>query len=198
MILKKASRKAINYACNYFHYAKSVPNVGMGYSVFENNVWCGVICFGVGATNNIGKPYNLKNGQCIELLRIAMNGKQKNVSKPLSISLRLLKKDAPLCKLLVSYADSQQEHYGTIYQATNWYYTGYSIDTNIILNGKRHHRRSLGSKYGTCSVEKLRQKGFKAESIKTKPKYKYIYPLDKNLVSLCERLSKPYPNASVD
>lgn len=194
MRLEIASSKAIKYACLNFHYAKSIPNVGLAFAVFnKNNEWCGVICYGVGATNNIASPYNLKQGQVIELLRMALNGKQESTTKAMSISLRLLKKYAPMVKMVVSYADSEQGHYGIIYQATNFYYTGFSTDTNLIVNGKREHRRTLGSRFGTCSAEKIRLKGYDVKVIKTKPKWKYIYPIDKELIPLCKKLSKPYP-----
>jgi len=194
MRLEKASYKAIKYACLKFHYAKAIPNVGLAYNVFNNEEeWCGVICFGIGATNNIGKPYKLSQGQIIELVRMALNGKQESTTKAMSIAIRLVKKDAPNVKMIVSYADSEQGHLGVIYQATNWYYTGFSIDTNLIVNGKREHRRTLGSRFGTCSAEAIRKKGYKVEILKTKPKYKYIYPLSKKLIPLCKELSKPYP-----
>ena len=194
MRLEKASHKAIKYACLNFHYAKSVPNVGLGFAVFNNkNEWCGVVCYGLGATNNISSPYNLAQGQVIELVRMALNGKQESTTKVLSISLRLIKQYAPNVKIIVSYADSEQGHFGTIYQATNWIYTGFSTDTNLIVNGIREHRRTLGSRFGTCSSEKIRALGYKVEVLKTKPKWKYIYPIDKKLKPLCKLLSKPYP-----
>lgn len=194
MRLEKASRKAIVYACMNFHYAKTIPVNVFGYSVFNNkNEWCGVILYGTGAANNIGMPFGLSQGQVLELVRMALNGKQESTTKAMSISLKLLNKYIPNIKLVVSYADSEQGHYGTIYQATNWFYTGYSTDTNLIINGKREHRRTLGSRYGTSSFEKLKEKGYKVEVIKTKPKWKYIFPIDKSLLSMCRQLSKPYP-----
>ena len=50
-----------------FHYAKSIPVNVFGYSVFENDEWCGCIVYGTGANNNIANPYDLKQGQVIEL-----------------------------------------------------------------------------------------------------------------------------------
>lgn len=198
MRLETASYKAIKYACLNFHYAKSIPNVGLAYSVFNNlNEWCGVICFGLGATNNIAKPYNLVQGQVVELLRMALNGKQDSTTKALSIAIKLVSKKAPNVKLLVSYADSEQGHFGVIYQATNWFYTGFSTDTNLIVNGKREHRRTLGSRFGTCSSEKLKKMGYNVEILKTKPKWKYIYPIDKSLIGYCKSISKPYPKKQI-
>jgi hypothetical protein len=199
MRLEIASNKAVKYACLNFHYAKAIPNVGLAYNVFnKNNEWCGVICYGIGATNNIAEPYNLKQGEVIELVRMALNGKQDSTTKAMAISLKLIKKNAPNVKLVVSYADSEQGHYGIIYQATNWFYTGFSVDTNLIINGERKHRRTLGSKYGTCSAIELRKKGLNVEVLKTKPKWKYIYPVDKSLIPLCTSLSKPYPKQAVE
>jgi hypothetical protein len=194
MRLEIASTKAIKYACLNFHYAKAVPNVGIAFNVYnQNNEWCGVICYGVGATNNIASPYDLKQGQVIELLRMALNGKQESTTKALAISIKLVAKKNPNVKLLVSYADSEQGHFGTIYQATNWFYTGYSVDTNLIVNGKREHRRTLGSRLGTCSKEKIESMGFDVKVLKTKPKWKYVYALEKSLIPLCKSLAKPYP-----
>ena len=123
MRLEKASTKAIRYAIMNWHYSKSVPMVQVAYAVFNDQMeWCGVICYGIGATMNIAKPYKLAGGEVVELVRVALNGKQGSTSKAVSISLRLLKKDAPLAKMVVSYADSEQGHFGTMYQASNWYF----------------------------------------------------------------------------
>ena len=95
--------------------AKSVPSVGHAYAVFNGmGEWCGVVCFGIGATNNIASPYGLKQGQVVELVRVALNGKQESTAKAVSIALRLLKSDAPNVRLVISYADSEQGHFGTI------------------------------------------------------------------------------------
>lgn len=194
MRLEKASFKAIKYAVMNWHYSKSVPSVQFAHAVFNSkSEWCGVVCYGMGAANNIARPYNLRQGNVIELVRIAMNGKQESTSKALAISLKLLKKNNPHLKLIVSYADSEQGHSGIIYQATNWIFTGDSTDTNIVINGKRMHRRSIGSKYGTSSIGKLKRMGLDCQIIQTKPKHKYIYPLTKDIRELCLSLSKPYP-----
>ena len=58
------------------------------------------------------------------------------------------------------------------------------------------HRRSVGAKYGTSSIGKLKAKGINAEVIYTKDKYKYIYPLTKELKDKCLELKKPYPKTA--
>ena len=188
MRLEKASYKAIKYACLNFHYAKALPVNVFGYSVFnDNNEWCGVVLYGSGASANIGKPYGLGQGEVIELVRMALNGKQGITTKVMALSMKLIKKDAPLCKMLISYADKWQGHYGIIYQATNWFFIGNSqAQANVLdpITGQELHKRSAVGKYGSC-------KGLKYGEIKYK--YKYIYPLNKTLIPLCESLKKPYP-----
>lgn len=190
MRLEKASHKAIKYACLNFHYAKSIPVNTFGYSVFnKENEWCGVALFGTGASPQIGKQYNLKQGQVIEFVRMALNGKQLKTSEVLAKAIRLVKKDLPLVKLIVSYADQEQGHSGIIYQATNWYYLG-EVKSPPIIEGK--HNKSMGGSIGAA------RKILGREPIVyfPKPKHKYVYSLDKNLISLCKSLSKPYPKTA--
>jgi len=194
MRLERASPKAVRYAIMNWHYSKAVPPVSLAFSVFEKGVFCGVVCYGLGATSNIGRPFGLTNGQCIELVRVALNGKQGATSKALALSLKLVKKHCPLVELVVSYADSEQGHIGSIYQATNWTYIGSSTDTNIIVNGERVHRRTLASRYGTNSVSKLKGMGLNVgQTIKTKPKHKYCFALTKRAKSVLGNMAKPYP-----
>ena len=129
-----ASPKAIRYACHNFHYAKSVPSVQYGFNIYNDaDEWCGVVCFGGGASPNLGKPYELYHGEVLELVRVALNGKQHTTSQCVAACMRELHRINPLVRLLVSFADIDQGHTGTIYQATNWLYEGVT-----------YHRRYAG------------------------------------------------------
>ena len=188
MKLTKASHKAIKYATLNFHYAKRVPVVFFAYNVFNNkDEWCGVISFAGGASSNMGKPYGLRAGQYLELNRMALNGKQESTSKALSIAIRLVKKDAPTVKVLISYADKGQEHIGVIYQATNWIYTGDSKTSGyqIYYKGEWVHNRVLGT------LPKKQRETIKRR--KSPGKYRYIYILDKEYNHLKETMGKLYP-----
>lgn len=196
MKLIKASGKAIRFACKRYHYAKAVPQIRLGYSVFNDaDEWCGVVLFSNGANPHIATEYGFVQGQVVELVRVALNGKQNTTSQVLGAALRQIKKDAPQIKIIVSYADRNQEHIGVIYQATNWLYVGErSNERGIMLNGKLKHRRSIGKKYGKCGVQWLRENvDPNAEVIKGKMKIKYIFPLDKRTRKEVLKLSKPYP-----
>ncbi|WP_127846187.1 Mom family adenine methylcarbamoylation protein [Psychroflexus aestuariivivens] len=196
MRLAKASTKAIRYACLKYHYAKAVPQIRLGYSVFNDaDEWCGVVLFSNGANPRIAQEYDLVQGQVVELVRMALNGKQEFTSQVLAAALRTIKKDAPQVKVIVSYADRNQEHIGTIYQATNFFYMDErSNERGIRINGKLTHRRSVGKKYGNASIQWLRKNiDPNAEIVRGKTKIKYVYPLDRKQRKKLKKMAKPYP-----
>jgi len=206
MRLEIASAKAIKYACMNFHYAKRVPAPPViAYSVFNDvGEWCGCICYNAGI-EGIQKPYGLKMGEVAELVRMALNGKQESTSKVLSFSLRVFAKHNPLVKMVVSYADTDESHVGTIYQATNWMYELSKRTSDAFIEkktGKQIHSRQI-SKSGQKKQFGQLRKCMTYEDVVRVPKgikHKYIYPLHKSLIPLCKSLAKPYPkkqNAAV-
>jgi len=196
MKLEKASGQAIRYACFNFHYSKAVPVIRLGYSVFNDaGEWCGVILYSNGANPRIAKEFGLVQGQVVELVRVALNGKQESTSKALAMSLKQLRADAPAIKIVVSFADRNQNHIGTIYQATNWFYIDErSNERGIMLFGKLTHRRSVGKKYGRSDIAWIQQNiDPKAKVVKGEMKIKYVYALDRRFIKVLQKLSKPYP-----
>lgn len=198
MKLTIASHKAVEYACLKFHYAKTVPIKLIAFNVYnDNNEWCGVIVYGSGANAQISQPYDKWQGQVIELVRVALNGKQECTSKAVALSLKLLHKYCPMVDLVVSYADMDQEHYGTIYQATNFIYTGETTvgkKVAFIVNGKRMHNRSIQGKGWKDNLLWLRENIDKqAKEFITKGKRKYLYSFDKKLSKRIELLKEEYP-----
>jgi hypothetical protein len=181
MRLQLASHKAVKFACMNFHYAKRIPaGLNVSYSVFnDEGEWCGVIVYGYPASPSLVTQFNLRNGEVLELRRVALNSKQKITSRALGISMRLIKKDCPSVKMLVSYSDLGQNHYGTIYQATNWLFLDEtkSSGTEYFCNGKWVHGR-----HGKGDIKR-----------KLPGKRKYVYPLDKELLKEYKLKQKPYP-----
>jgi hypothetical protein len=200
MRIAKASFEAAEYACLYFHYAKAVPVCQVAYSVFnDDDEWCGVIIYGSGATPHIASPYDKLPGQVVELERVALNGKQGHgtTSKAVSMTLKALQKEAPWIDLVVSYADLDQGHAGTLYQATNWIYQGLTNANQrgaFIINGKKYHPKSVHSKGWKQSLLWLRENiDPGAQEFITKGKHKYLYPMTKQMRKRVEVLSVPYP-----
>ena len=196
--LKRATPQAVKYACMNFHYAKTVPSSSYAYNVYnEASEWCGTICYGIGANKSIAQPFGMKPGEVFELVRVALNGKQPCTSECVAASLRQIHKDAPQLKLIVSYADADQEHIGTIYQATNWIYLGKTDvgDTSkFIVHGKVMHRKSCYSRGWVQNEEWLRANvDPNAKALRTKGKLKYIWVFDKKLRKEWQKKAVPYP-----
>lgn len=198
MKLEIATYKATKYAVMRFHYSKTMPPCGCAFSVFNDaGEWCGVIVYSKGASNKIAMPYKLVQGQVIELVRVALNGKQESTSKAVAISLHLVKKLNPLVKLIVSYADTGQQHLGIIYQATNFIYTGVSKGTTPSyihkVTGRKYHNRNVSNSGLKDNNTKRCPKTSECIRVNGTDKHKYLFPLDKAILSMCKALAKPYP-----
>ena len=207
MRLTRATLEAIRFACLHFHYAKSVPVNPIGYNVYnDKDEWCGVILYAAGANKSIGTQYGLPIGGALELVRVALNGKQEHTSQAVAMSLKQLKKDVPICRLVVSYADCDQQHLGTIYQATNWIYTGQEnkgMVSAFIIHGKKTHKKTIHSHKVVIDGKKMpcpqtlemvrRFLDPNAQEFRTSGKRKYLMPLDKKMKKQIAPLAKPYP-----
>lgn len=190
MRVTRASTKAIDYACKHFHYSKSVPSVTHAYNIYnDNDEWCGVIIFGLGANNHIAQAFGKNQGQVLELERVALNGKQEQTSKAVVMALKQLHKDNPLCSIVVSYSDHRQKHIGTIYQATNWIYLGLVItsDPQFFFNGKWTHKRTLDSRKDGEMLKKILPKRENSN------KFKYVFCFDKKERKELMKIALPYP-----
>ena len=183
------SRKAALYAVERWHYSKCLPGCDLvTIGVWENDKFIGAVIYGRGACPHLCEPYNLKPDQVCELTRVALNNHKTEVTKIISLSIKLLKRICPLLKLVISFADMNQDHVGTIYQAGNWIYSGISKSTPLFFyKGRWMHQRQLGSLKGMTS------KTFKGRKKKIKDKLRYLMPLDKKIRKQVLKLALPYP-----
>ncbi len=173
-------------ACLHWHYSKCTPAgklVKVG--VWEDGVFVGAVIFSRGANAHIGEPYGLKQIKVCELTRVALTQHKATVSRILSIAIRMVKKHCPGLRLIVSYADTEQNHHGGIYQASNWLYCGQIISTpKVVYQGRVRHMRSVTSIRGTA---------IGLPNLPPTFKHKYLYPLDEIIRKRIEKLRKPYP-----
>lgn len=126
------------------HYAKRIPCITNAFGLFDDKKLIGVCTFGMppmSSTDWICE--GLKMTDVLELNRLCVNdGLQKN-SLSFFVSQCLKKLNGNI--IILSYADSNVNHCGYIYQATNWKYTGLASDgiKEYILNGKNIHSRHM-------------------------------------------------------
>ncbi len=184
-----ATHEAAKYACQRWHYSKVIPKSKLAkVGVWESGVYIGAVIYGVGATSSLGKQYGLDMSECCELVRVALSKHENHVTKIVAISLKKLKKEFPGIRLVVSFADPQQDHLGVIYQAGNWIYTGRTqASDEYIYKGKRWQGRSFRH------LHKGMEKHPDVKVVKGSSKFRYLYPLDKEMREKIAHLSKPYP-----
>ena len=189
------SHGAAKYAVLRWHYSRAMPASRLAkIGVWEDDRFVGCVLFGHGASAQIGKPYNLKQTQVCELVRVAFDEHVTPTSRIVAIALRLLKRQCPGLRLVVSYADSGQGHHGGIYQAGGWIYVGESVSSFVRVHGRVRHRRSLNSTFGTSRIDYLRKHvDPNTEQVINAVKYKYLMPLDDEMRRAIEPLRKPYP-----
>lgn len=192
--LKRATTEAVKYACLNFHYAKRVPASRYAYNVYSDGEWCGVVIYGPGASPYLATSNGFETGEILELVRVALNGKQPFTSEAVAKTLRQVHKDAPQVKAIISFADMDEGHVGTIYQATNWVYLGIGgkrADGNFIVNGKKYHNKTIWEKHLTHADLAKIDPNFKM--IRANGKRKYIYVFDKELRKEWQKKALPYP-----
>jgi len=195
---------AAKYAVMSWHYSQAMPSGKLvKYGVWEDEKFIGAVIYGRGANKDLGKPYGLQQIEICELVRVALNKHQTPVSQIVAQSIKQLKKDNPGIRLIISFADPEQNHKGGIYQAGNWIYNGRSQSADeYIVNGERIHGRSLRAKRDSHPVKTNAKNALiwaqqvldsNAQEIKGSSKHRYLYPLDRNMRKQIIALSLPYP-----
>jgi len=181
--------------CLKKHYAKRIPPIEYAFGLWDNEgVMQGVVTYGTPVSSVLRDLWDNKF-KLIELNRLVINeGLDKNVlSFFVSQSFSFLPK--PL--VLVSYADSSQNHHGYIYQATNWFYTGLSAEfKDYMVKGMEHlHGASIFdmSRGQENRVEWLKQKFGDRLYMKDRPrKHRYFYFIGNKKQCKKMKLMLPY------
>lgn len=196
--LEWCTHAAARYAVEHWHYSRSLPagkTVKVG--VWEDDRFTGAIIFGWGATPELAAHHHLPQTQICELCRVALTTHVAPVSRLVAIAVRLLRRQSPGLRLVVSFADADQGHHGGIYQAGGWIYLG---QRNIggrqgfLVRGRALHARQVGSLGWRQSLPWLRAHvDPRAREIRTLGKHKYVLPLDETLRPAYLAVAQPYP-----
>ena len=136
------------------HYAKRVPSVSYRFGLYADGKLLGICSYGKPASNNLCKGcFGADNSHLVyELNRlVVIEGLGKNV---LSYFVGQTFKLLPKPIILVSYADSDMNHHGYIYQATNWIYSGATKARTDVDSGANSHSRH----YDKASIDYTKRK----------------------------------------
>ncbi len=188
------SHQAAKFAVMNYHYSRRMPcGLLYRYGVWENNSFIGCVIFGRGTNKHLGKPWQLKQTQICELVRVALKTHDTPTSKIVMTAVRLLKKHNTRLEAIVSYADLDQNHIGVLYQACGWHFLG-KVDSGLsfIIHGKQVHNRTLENTYwGPRRLQWFKNNVDPNATSKRSSRYKYIYRYNKNI----NIESQPYPKA---
>ena len=172
------------------HYAKRLPSITYSFGLFFKNELVGIVTYGSPPSQSLCR--GIAGDECrkivLELNRLVLKNNIKNEASFLvANSFKLLKKPT----IIVSYADTSQNHTGYIYQATNFIYTGLSdkrtewreINTN-------KHSKTICEQY---SLNERKNNPDKFHVVDRPRKHRYIYILanKKDKKNILKKLKYP-------
>ena len=201
-------RQIMSFECREWflkkHYAKRLPSTSYAYGLYKDNL-IGICSYGRPVAHTLVKSAFTGKFQdtFLELNRLVVDeGLKKNV---LSFFVSQTLKKLPSPNVIVSYADTSQNHHGYIYQATNWIYTGLSAKRfDYKVKGLEHlHSASLmdhaGRGVAKDKVLKLKKMyGDRLYTLDRPRKHRYFYVLGnkrqrKEMIRDLAYKVEPYP-----
>ena len=179
------------------HYLHSLPGgTHLSFGDFDQGRLAGALCFGSGPFNAPSLVTGATAQDCLTLTRLWLSDElpKNSESRVLGMVIRSLSRHTSL-KFLLTYADPAQEHVGTIYQATNWLYTGLSVAMPLydLGDGRLRHSRSLSHAFGSHSVKHFSDHGVEIKAVQQSRKHRYVYFLDPPWRERLLALVLPYP-----
>jgi len=188
IIVKVIPAKIANEFVKKYHYSgKVVPNSILHFGCFLNEQLHGVLSYGspMVKKNVIQFVENTKWNEMLELNRMAFNDylPKNSESRCISISIKLIKKNAPHIKWILSFSDANLCGDGTIYRASGFHLIGVNKNTSTYqlpngevvcsLTSSAHRTKESNGKSGTNWIKE--NGGKKLEGFQIR----YIYVIDK-------------------
>ena len=141
------------------HYAKRLPSTSYAFGIYKEKNLIGVCSYGRPMSPALvkGSFNGLFQDHFLELNRLVIDeNSEKNI---LSFFVSQTLKKLPSPNVIVSYADTSQNHHGYIYQATNWIYTGLSAKRpDYKIKGLEHlHSASITDSLGRTDKKDIKQ-----------------------------------------
>ena len=181
-------RKAIAEFIERWHYSGSINGCISDYcfALYDGMEMVGAMFYGRMAMANQWRRFADDAEKVTELRRLCcIDDTPKNTeSFFIGATLRWLKKNTDL-EVVVSYADAQHGHTGTIYRASNFALEGFRKGAKVIkYDGKTYHDKAIRTKYkGELKpfAKRLKEalESGQATFEETAGKFCYVYPLRK-------------------
>jgi hypothetical protein len=187
--VERCERKDISSFIETHHYSGSINGCIADYCfqlLDTKGALVGALFYGRMAMAGQYKRFTDTEQDVTELRRLCcIDDTPKNAESFLvGRTLRWLKKNTDL-KLVVSYADAEYGHSGTIYKASNFEYLGLKAGARVIMLGdKKYHDKTIRTKYNgvlkpfAVKVKAALESG-EAVYKKTAGKHTFVYRLRK-------------------
>jgi len=177
-----------------WHYSHSTKGLHISYCFglfregkFGLDKMIGAMIYGVPSSMEGQKTdkYGNESGKILELNRMCCIDDTLTNTESYFVAgtLKWLERNTDY-QVVVSYADPEYGHGGTIYKASNFiHYDMTGTDKILMVDGKKYHRRSIRkvSPYAETIRQRLEDKDPDVYWKKTCEKHIYIYYLDKKL-----------------
>jgi hypothetical protein len=182
------------------HYLHRKAPCSNAFGLFdESQLLRGVVLYGTPSSaplrSGIAGKENANNVVELTRLWIDDNSPKNSESYLIGNSLKFCGKE-----IIVSFADTQQNHLGIVYQATNWLYTGLSAKrTDWVVEGIDKHGHTWADKY---TAEEMRnQFGERFKLVPRSRKHRYIFinakgKRRKELLASLKYKIEPYPKSA--
>lgn len=193
------ARIANDFVTKYHYSGKVVQNSSLHFGAFLDDKLHGVMSYGSPLDKRKVLPLVQPSvwNEMLELNRMAFDDylPKNSESRCISVSIRLIKRNAPHIKWILSFSDATQCGDGSIYRGSGFHLTGIKAndqiiefpdgmrETRLVLTDSRRPRRiEVAKKYGAIIGGKCSLKPFIAIGAKSVPGYqlRYIYLIDKS------------------
>lgn len=204
--VRRVPVKEIRRAIVAGHYSGVMPDATQdAFGAYQNEKLVAAVAYGPGGNSKSLSAIiqGIDNTTGRELIRLWVHPEapKNTASYTVSRSLKLLPREV---ELVVSFADSGQNHAGYVYQALNFYYLGMSNEgiryvdstgTEVTARLANIYRLRNPDKYGDKTMKEIRA-DLGWTPIKSHAKHRYALGLNKGKRSINKQLAKmsqPFP-----
>jgi hypothetical protein len=177
------------------HYLHRKAPCSAAFGLFnETNQLMGVVMYGTPSSSSLrqGIAGKEESNNVVELTRLWVSDDAPKNGESFLIGRSLSKAGK---EIVVSFADTAQNHLGIVYQATNWLYTGLSAKrTDWTVEGIDKHGHTWADKYTSQQMREIFGDKFKLVPRSRKHRYIFINAKGKRKKEIMNKLLYPITN----